>query len=438
VNTLLKKLLQKNPEKTNGYIIQKRTRELMLTPEKVFRPGKLPIEPGNVYASRGEAERKFKKTIRRGLIPLVYGEYGVGKTSMVRKVIRDNYGDENLVNIASASGKSISDIFSHCLEAIGYEVETKITSSARGSQSKEEGGSAQAGITWLKATLFSKKKSSEESGKTVEKEIVVTSPTDSKIIEVCEKNNIILVIDELHQASHDFIDNLTSFIKSYGNSNCDKFKIILLGTSSDSSRLVQKDPGIDRLIEDHHLKSMDIGEIETLIKEGMGSLQLKTENDAEQKLKNVCVGSPNILQYLCLEASDEAFYREDKTLKISDIDNAIDTYVNSKAPRLYTYYKKAIESTGKKKYRKQILMALSSIEEEYATMSQICEKVSENIGSKVRSTDLSGPLKKLKESSFGPILRDVEKPDGSGRVHNYTTFIDPAMKAFIRMQALRG
>ena len=114
----------------------------------------------------------------------------------------------------------------------------------------------------------------ETSGTSLESEFVVSSPTDSKIIKICEENKLVLLIDELHRATDSFLDDLAKFLKAYGNSNCEDFKIILLGTSSDPSKLVQKDPGIDRLIEDLHLKSMTEPERKALIESGMNDLDL--------------------------------------------------------------------------------------------------------------------------------------------------------------------
>jgi hypothetical protein len=409
----------------------------LLKPDNVFRPGKLPINPGNVYASRGSSESDFKKSLRRGFIPLVFGEYGVGKTSMARHVVKTVYGEDNLVNIESAADKELADIFTRCLEKIGYTVERKQINTSSSLSSIEQGGEASAGMGWLKATLSSKRASSETNGMTIEKELIVTSPTDSKVIEICEENEVILIVDELHKCTDVFLDDLAKFIKAYGNSNCEKFKIILLGTSSDPSKLIQKDPGIDRLIEDLHLKSMEESERVNLVGSGMIDLVIKIEDAAQNKLVSVCVGSPNILQYLCLESAEIAFERNPRSLVAADVDLAITNYVEKKESRLYRTYMQAIENTGAKRYRKQILRAMSEIEDEYVTMEQIRLKVEIYLNAIVRNTDLSGALRSLKEKAFGPVLRDVEKSDGSGVLQNYTTFIDPALKAFIRMQVLR-
>lgn len=97
----------------------------MLKPTNVFRPGKLPINPGNVYASRGQAQTDLETALERGFVPLIFGEYGVGKTSMVRYVLKPYEEANRLVNIESAAGKSMQDVFSSCLEKIGYTIERK-------------------------------------------------------------------------------------------------------------------------------------------------------------------------------------------------------------------------------------------------------------------------------------------------------------------------
>lgn len=158
-----------------------------------------------------------------------------------------------------------------------------------------------------------------------------------------------MVIDELHKSSEQFTADLVEFIKSCGNANTDAFKIVLLGTSSDASRLVLKDPGVDRLIEDLHLLAMDEPECANLIDDGMRSLGISIEAEAHAKLVKSCVGSPNILQYLCLVASEAAFRRTPRTLAIEDVDRAIEDYVVKRESRLYKIYMSAIETTGAKK-----------------------------------------------------------------------------------------
>lgn len=400
----------------------------------VFKPGKIPIDPGNVYANRGKTEEKVIKSINRGIIPIIYGEYGVGKTSLARYIIKNEFSSHKLVNIESAAKKTISDLFTTCLEKLNYEVTTKRIET----NSNEESSKSEDELSFKSYGLFAKSKKTKEQknqNSTVkEVELFIKSPSDSAFIELCERNKIILLIDELHNATDEFIADLVIFIKTFGNANCKNFKILLLGTSSDPEKLVKADKGIDRLLIDAFLKSMSQDESKKLIADGMKKLELSVNNNAMKKLSKVCVGSPNILQYLCLECAEMAIKNKKCIITIGDVDTAIEEFIHDKASRLYIRYTKAIETQGKNRYRKQILKAISEYDDEYITMEELCASVSKSLNLTIKSTTLSGPLKKLKTSEYGNILKDVEKPDVNEKIQNYSTFVDPELKSFIRMQ----
>lgn len=409
----------------------------MLTPNQVFTPGKLPIRPGNVYASRGDTEKDFNKALSRGLVPLVYGEYGVGKTSMARYSVREDDEKGKLVNIESAADKSLADIFTRCLEKLGYTIQTKKTKTEAASATQEESGGVEASAGWLKTLVAFKKSKSSTSTEQREEQFVVTSPTDSRIIEICEQHGLVLLIDEMHRASPEFADDLAKFLKAYGNADCRSFRIALLGTSSDAARLVRRDPGIDRLVQEIHLKAMSDDEARYVVLKGMGDLGIRVATPGVERLLKTSVGSPNILQYLCLETAESTFERKPRLATVEDITQALNEYVERKEARLYGMYKRGIETIGPMKYRKQILRAMSEADDEYVTMEEIRTRVSGYLGKNVPSTTLSGPLRDLKDPKFGPLLSDVERPGGDGRMLNYSTFVDPSMKAFIRMQVMR-
>jgi hypothetical protein len=213
--------------------------------------------------------------------------------------------------------------------------------------------------------------------------------------------------------------------------------VIILGTSSDASRLVASDPGIDRLIQEVHLKSMTDAEGIYVVSKGMSDLAIQIDGSTVERMVKTSVGSPSILQYLSLEVAEAAFPRDPRACTIEDVQAALRAFVETKEARLYRAYVAAVETVGEFKYRKQILRAMAECEDEYVTMEMIRTKVSEYIGNDTPSTTLSGPLRLLKEDRYGPVLNDVERPDGVGRLTNYTTFKDPALKAFIRLQLLR-
>lgn len=327
----------------------------------------------------------------------------------------------------------MADIFQQCLEKIGYRVQKKRVTSQSETTAHEQSGQAKVGIEWLQAIIASKRTKSKTGGATHEEELVVTSPTSSKVLELCEENRLVLLLDELHKASQTFALELADFLKAYGNANCRHFKVILLGTASEATKLVTIDPGIDRLIQEIHLKAMDEAESKYIVEEGMRSLAISIRPKEVNKLVAVSVGSPNILQYLCLESAESAWEENPRIITAAYINKALKEYVESREARLYRTYMAAIETVGERRYRKQILRAMAECEDEYVTMEQIRTGVSEFLGEDVPSTALSGPLRDLKQPRFGPVLRDVDRPDASDRLANYTVFIDPSLKAFIRL-----
>lgn len=409
----------------------------MLTPNDVFTPGRLPIRPTNIYAARGTAEELFRKTLHRGMIPVVFGEYGVGKTSMARHVLKEKDDQGLLVNIESAADRKLDEVFARCLEKLGYSVKTRVIESNSNSKSHEQGMEASAKTGIFNALIASKKTKSTTTGTVEEAELIVTSPTDSKLIEICETAGVVLLIDELHRASSEFASDLAKFIKSYGNASCQNFKIVLLGTSSDASRLVSSDPGIDRLIQEVHLKAMLPLESTFVVTKGMRDLAIEADPAVTEKIVRSCVGSPSILQYLALEVAESAFSRTPRVAISNDVEAAIQVFVETKEARLYKSYLAAVESTGEIRYRKQILRAMAECEDEYVTMEIIRTNTCKYLGKNVPSSALSGPLRDLKSERYGAVLNDVERPDGTNRLTNYTTFKDPSLKAFIRLQVLR-
>ncbi|WP_028571206.1 P-loop NTPase fold protein [Desulfonatronum lacustre] len=405
-----------------------------LKPGDVFVPGQFPIEESNAYADRGTPQKDTATALRRGYVPLVYGGYGVGKSSMVARVAKSFEHENKLVYVETVYAKSLDAIFKQVLEALGYEVTVQRTTQNNNKTTSSVGTEVEGGVFQvLKAKVKGGLSKSREDNQTIVNELVVTSPTESKIIDVCEENGILLIIDELHRADQSLTNDLSAFLKAYANKNCKKFKIALLGTENEASRLVISDPGTDRLLEEISLPPLSALEAEEIISTGFPRLEIAVSQEVKDDLVKYSVGSPFVLQFLCLEVSEASEEESKRPIRYEDIEVALKNYARRKAQRLIREYRAAIETSGDKRYRKQILLAMANSDDEYVTMEFLVEEISKSLGESVPATALSGPLRALKTEKYGSILRDVENPAGGGRLSNYSGFSDPAMKAIIRM-----
>jgi len=180
------------------------------------------------------------------------------------------------------------------------------------------------------------------------------------------------------------------------------------------------------------LKSMIADESRLLLTQGFDKLRLTYSEGIIEKIISTSVGVPFVLQYIGLEMAEMAQRNNRSEISLIEFESAMKNYASNKAQRLVKTYKLAIETVGEKKYRKQILHAMSKIDDEYITMEQIASEVSRRMEDNIPSTTLSGPLRDLKSDQYGGVLTNISTAYG-GRAHNYHAFKDPAMKSIIRM-----
>jgi hypothetical protein len=394
-----------------------------LRPADVFTPNRFPVEDHHAYAARAEADAALVRALDRSQTPLIYGEFGVGKTTLVKRFFRHEDTDGRFIHFLSPAGKSLDELAKVILEKLDYAVEVSGESTTVRST---EGGAEVGLFSALRARLNLR----ADQGETRRRELVVTTPTDQGLLEVMAEDQIILAVDEMHKADDSFRAQLAEMIKAASNLGLAYPKILVLGTTLDASRLVAHDPGIDRLIAEVRVRPMTDDEATTVVRSGMTRLTIPIDNDHVHRIVRTAAGAPALVQEVCLDVAERAD-SETRPVVDSDIDEAIKLFLLNSQARLTAKYMAAIETTGPHRYRKQILRAMAEAPADFVTMEELLASVCEHIR-EARSPDLSGPLRQLKQPEYGSILMDVERPAGEGRVHNLTAFDDPRMKAFIR------
>lgn len=388
-------------------------------PHEVFTPGSPPLEQHNVYVKRTDAEANLQRFLERRQVPIVYGEYGVGKTTVVQKFLQDQGVDGRLVYIASVAGLSLPDVFRVILEHLNYAAVVEYTSSAT------KGADAGFDLKVVKATARG------ENVETSVSQLVVSSPTDTGLIALVREAGLVVVLDEMHKASEQFRADLVDWIKATRTGGSG-FDLVIIGTSTDAERLVAPDPGIDRYVKEMAVALLAPDEAHFIIHEGFSRLGLSIDHTLAQRIVASAAGAPTIVQSLCLDAAEAAKRDDRDEVTEADCVEAVNSYLRDHGRRLVGHYLRSIETTGPKRYRKRILHAVASLEGDYATMEDIRKTVSASLGEDVPSTSLSGPLGALKSAEFGPILQDVDRVVSGNRIHNLTTFTDPMMKSFVR------
>lgn len=397
-----------------------------LEPGEVFTPNAFPLEHYNVYAAREAAERALEESIPRNQVPVIYGEFGVGKTTLVKRFFRKEEQEGRFIHVLSPAGKNLDDVAKLVLEELSYAVEI----SREDTREVSAETSVEAGVF---GTLKAKLSGGLRGGSTVREELVVTAPTDQGLLKVMAEAGVILAIDEMHKASDGFRLQLAEMLKAASNLGRGYPKVAIVGTTADASELVRQDAGIDRLVREVRVEPMTEDEATFVVTDGMGKLALEVSEELVRSIIRTAAGAPALLQEICLDVAERAIEGGATGITREHLEASIARFLLSSQARLTALYMAAIETTGPRRYRKQILRAMAESPTDFVTMEELTRRVSAYVSAEVPSTALSGPLRELKQLQFGQILRDVPRPSADGtRVYNLNAFRDPRMKAFIR------
>lgn len=387
-----------------------------LKPSDVFTPGLIPLNANNVLVSRADSEESLENYFEAGQIPVVHGEYGVGKTTLVLGYFRD-YPEDRKAQFTVSTKSTIEDLFRTILEAIGYQVTTQSTE--RDIRRNEVG-----------ATMVLRGTLAEEYGSEVVKELVVTSPTDAGLVTIIRKLEVLVIVDELHKANAQFKAALSDFIKASRLSQYTFPAFALIGTTMTARDLTVQDEGVGRFLKPLTVEPMTETEARQIVVDGFARLDIAVGEDLRELIVRTAAGAPTLVQELCLKSSRRVRKRNGDSLLQTDYDGAVREYLRENDQRLTQSYLVSIEHQGQKRYRKQILAAMSELKKDIASLEDIRVKVAEILHEDVPSTALSGPLKELKRGSDS-ILVDFHST-GRQAAQILTSFREPVMKSFVR------
>src|SRR5205085_10365083 len=149
------------------------------------------------------------------------------------------------------------------------------------------------------------------------------------------------------------------FLKAAVNFGRSYPRIVVLGTTLDASKLVEQNPGIDRLISEIEIQPMSEDESEKLVRDGMRSLGITIADEHVARIVQTAAGAPALLQEICLDVAQCSDADDRRPVTDADIHTAIRLFLTESQARLTAKYMTAIETTGERRYRKLILRAMA-------------------------------------------------------------------------------
>lgn len=374
---------------------------------QIFTPS-TPVGVADLFAGRKDQIGKLVDAIsERGRHIIIYGEPGVGKTSIAqilryyvpRKVSRVYY-----LRKAVFSADSYSSIWLDVFRQI------KFTANA-GDGDKE----------YVVADLY-------ESG-------VTPSDVVREMSNFSENDIPIIVIDEFNLLKDAGASKqMAETIKAVSDEGLN-VTIVIVGISDTVENLIDGHSSIARCTEEVLMPRMNSKEMQDLLETRFSKVGMKIDGDAKWKIINLCKGLPAFAHALGKGAALSAITGKRMLMTDADVDTAIDDVIGGSQNTLKNDYEVATRSNQERARFRQILTACAlskSDESGYFTAKQVQEPLATILKKEIGIDGFNPNLKELASDKRGCVLQQI----GTERIYRYR-FRNPAMQPYVIMKGIK-
>jgi Cdc6-like AAA superfamily ATPase len=376
---------------------------------QVFSPS-TPIQEKDFFFGRmSQLEKIIEAINEKGQHAILYGERGVGKTSL-----------------ANTMNKSFTNVFP-----------VKVTCDRKDSF-KSLWESAFEKIQFSKTTSgigFNAEKMTE----IVDMEEHITTIQNLKTNHIItllnsfgEDFKLMFIFDEFDNINNEKTRaSFADLIKSLSDNNINT-TIILVGIADNIESLIGNHQSLERCLKQVKLPRMGKDECEEIIDNGIKKLGLKIDKSVREKIIEFSSGFPHYVHLLCKYGCRELINNERITFSEAYLTIAINKGIDNTSEQLRISYRKAILSSNSSEKWKFLLHACANCnldEFNSFSISDIVKKYNSLTKSNSKNNNLNYNLNKLATESRGEILAKL----GKGMSTRYT-FKNPMMRAFIKLK----
>lgn len=374
---------------------------------RLFTPS-TPIGIADLFAGRQPQIGKMIDTVaERGRHAIVYGEPGVGKTSLAQVIQYVIPYEREKIRYIRKSAFS-SDTYSSIWLSIFRDIHVWIDH-GDGEKRHSIADLYKGGIT----------------------------PADVvRELSIFEDDTVpIIVIDEYNLVKDkDSSRQMAETIKAVSDDGIN-VTIIIVGISDTVENLISGHASIDRCAEEVLMPRMTSHEMQVLLESRISKLGMKIAGDAKWKIINLSKGLPAFAHALGRGAIFSSIDTRRTSVAEHNVDHAIEEWLGSSQNTLKNDYEIAIRSNQKKARFHQILTACAlaqTDESGYFTAKQVQEPLAGILKKPIGIDGFNPNLKELASGKRGDVLQQI----GSERIYRYR-FSNPAMQPYVIMKGIQ-
>lgn len=381
---------------------------------RIFTPT-TPVDEKSLFAGRKEQIRTIVDVInQKGQHAIVYGERGVGKTSLMN-VLHDFLGVPSVIapRINCASSDTFASVWEKAI------TEAALTRTRRGAGFAP--GSTKTDPVEPRELL-----GEEVSPDSVRRGL-------SMIANVAKAT--IFIIDEFDRLPEDPRRAFADTVKSLSD-HAVPVTLVLVGVADSVEELIAEHQSVERALVQIQVPRMSGGEVRQIIENGLTKLGMTGGGSAVQQIMKLAQGLPHYAHLLGLNAVRAAL--DAQTLEIDEaaVRSAIDRSIKGANQSIRAAYEQAVRSAHKDTLFTEVLLACALAETTdlgYFAAEDVRKPMQQITGKEYQVQSFAQHLNEFCDRKRGPVLQKT----GSKRLIRYR-FINPLLQPYVIMQGIQS
>lgn len=352
---------------------------------------------------------------------LIYGDRGVGKTSLAKatcSLILGKISGSSFLTRSCDSGDTFSSLFIEPLMNVGID-----SSINQQTKSIKQTGKAGLSIPVVSAGIQSERQTDTVHNNSLQ----LDSP--SWIAQQLKDYSCIYLIDEVDILTSEIDKHkLSELIKGLSDLNS-KFKIIIVGIAKTASELTAGHKSIQRCLKEIHLDRMPNEDIRKIILNGMNNIRPKKipKDEVVESIVDISSGFPHYTHLICLSCAEIAISKDLSHIEPAIFHEALIEVAMDLESTFSENLSTLLRSTNNPQEYKLILLAASHCQKRDFRSSELADKIFQLYGTSINSSTLNSRLTKLSNTSNSDNIL-------SKTARACYSFRDPRMPSFVKIK----
>lgn len=374
--------------------------------DRVFSPS-APIKSKDLFSGRITEIRKLYEVLsQKGEHAVLYGERGVGKTSLAN-IISEIFNDDDLrvVKVTCSKTDDFKTAWKRALQKL------KVEYNKPGIGFGATDGKIQSN---LKEMLSNERK-------------IVPGTIIDLLSQITV--SVVIVFDEYDSIINNRIKSQFADLIKDISDNLENVTIVIVGIGTNVIELIGEHPSVERCLKQVQMPKMSDGELKEIIEKGLKKMDMKITEEAKDLIIKYSVGLPHYTHLLTKYSAKTALVNERLTITEKHFAHAMEEILENTNQSIKDSYHKAIITSKKESKFENVVSAcaISKLNDQgcFKTID-VVESFNELTKSQSKRQAIIYNLGKLCQKERGELLMKVGK--------GHFKFKNPLIRAFIRLK----